>query len=102
MRKANQVKNNIVSSFFHVKSDMNKLAVWIAWNKREHDILKERLEKLEKLQHSQKTYVASAKGRKVHLLKSAHAKRIKETDRQYFEMLRDAEACGYSICECAA
>jgi DNA/RNA endonuclease YhcR with UshA esterase domain len=102
--KAISIENNTIRSFNVLKRDIRKLAVWVAWNRREHELLKERITKLEAKLNAARTtkFVGSIKSRRVHSTNCLHAKRIKQTNKTYFDILRDAEELGYSLCDCTA
>jgi S-ribosylhomocysteine lyase LuxS involved in autoinducer biosynthesis len=104
MVSARGVEKNTIVSFNVLKQDIKILAKWVVWNKKEHEALKQKLAEIEvRLKETNQTrLVASIKARKVHSTKCLHAKRIKESNRTYFDMLNEAQQQGYSVCDCTA
>ncbi|MFH0979207.1 MAG: hypothetical protein V1837_07975 [Candidatus Woesearchaeota archaeon] len=97
------VEKRTIKSFNKLKSDIQKVSVWISWNRREHELLKERIAALEvQLELSKFKYIASTTSKKVHNPNCVHVKKISGENRQYFEILTDARKLGYSFCECTA
>ena len=102
MVTATTVEERSVYSFSRVKNDMRTVARWVAWNKREHEQLKKQIERLEQRlsKLNARKFVASKKSNKVHSLNCVHAKRIKQPNRTYFDILRDARVKGFEACAC--
>jgi hypothetical protein len=104
MISAKQVEDVTIKSFGRLKTDVRLIARWVAWNKREHKLMSQRLEELEKgiKAPKPKKFVGSVKALKVHAHNCMHVRNIKQENKTYFDQVKDAKKEGFKACRCTA
>jgi hypothetical protein len=104
MISAKRVENVTIKSFSRLKTDVRLIARWVAWNKRDHKLMSERIAELEQKQGAPKPrkYVGSVKARTLHAPNCMHVKNIKQSNKAYFDHIKEAKEEGYRACSCTA